>query len=60
MRAPERSYVVYKILGVPGIDGGQMPRDYNARDHEAFVPQGFETTVSIANAFRHWIAAGAP
>lgn len=58
--APERSYVVYKILGVPGIDGGQMPRDYNARDHEAYEITGFEDSVSIAQAFRRWIAAGAP
>jgi hypothetical protein len=62
--APEWSYLLYKVLGVPGIDGGPMPRRYDARDHEPYTRSGHPLRSDFvqgeARALRDWIAAGAP
>jgi hypothetical protein len=60
---PESSYLLYKLLGVPGIDGGAMPRAQDTRGHDPFVTEGSPNRsnfVLVARAFRQWIAAGAP
>jgi Bacterial Ig-like domain len=45
---PDDSYMVHKIEGLPGIDGGQMPLG------ETPLPQ------ATINAIRQWITNGAP
>jgi len=60
---PESSYVLYKLLGVPGTDGGPMPRAGDTRGHEPFITDGSPNRSNfalVARSFRQWIAAGAP
>ena len=67
---PETSYLLYKLLGVPGIDGGPMPRDRATRGHDPYIaPDSYCSSgscrnrsnfVAVAQAIRQWIAAGAP
>jgi hypothetical protein len=45
---PDDSYMVHKIEGLPGIDGGQMPLG------ETLLPQ------ATIDAIRQWITNGAP
>lgn len=45
---PDSSYIIMKLTGAPGIQGGRMPLD------EAPLPQ------STIDVIRQWIASGAP